>query len=129
MKALRLCLAVFLALSLFLSPVASLAQAPAQEILQKPSQTDNQLTAVDWCVAGDLNSWNNTANPMFDDGTNGDLIAGDGVYSLAIAIPSADTSGWKAVECGNWDNAYPAANSWADHHRRRSIGDLHFRHQ
>lgn len=34
MKAIRLVLACFLALSLILSPAASLAQAPTQEILQ-----------------------------------------------------------------------------------------------
>ena len=112
MKATRLSLAIFLALSLFLSPAASLAQAPTQEIIQSPIQSANHLASVDWCVAGDLNGWNNTANPMFDDGTNGDLIAGDGVHSLAIAVPTAGFSGWKVVECGNWDNDYPGENSW-----------------
>jgi len=112
MKALRLSLAIFLALSLFLSPAASLAQAPTQEIIHSSPPTTTQLAAVNWCVAGDLNGWNNSANPMFDDGSTGDLIAGDGVYSLAIAIPTAGTSYWKAVECGNWGLNYPSGNSW-----------------
>lgn len=81
MKALRFSLVFFLAFSLFLSPVASLAQAPTQEIIQKPFQTANQLAAVNWCFAGEPNGWNNSSTPMADDGTNGDLIAGDGVYS------------------------------------------------
>src|SRR5690606_13032815 len=34
MKAIRFSIALFLSLSLFLSPVASLAQAPTQEIIQ-----------------------------------------------------------------------------------------------
>lgn len=112
MKALRLPLAIFLALSLFLSPAATLAQVPTQEIIQSTVQSPSQLAAVEWCVAGDLNGWNNNLDHMLDDGTNGDLIAGDGVYSLLMPIPSAGTYVWKAVECGNWDNAHPAQNSW-----------------
>ena len=112
MKALRLSIALFLSLSLFLSPAASLAQAPTPEFIQSAPQTASRLAAVEWCFAGDANGWNNSSDPMFDDGTNGDLIADDGVYSLAIAVATAGTSGWKAVECGNWDNAHPAANSW-----------------
>ncbi len=112
MKAIRLSIAILVALSLFFSPAASLAQAPTPEFIQTVPQTASQLAAVEWCFAGDANSWNNSSDPMRDDGTNGDLIAGDGVYSLAIAVPTAGTSGWKAVECGNWGNAHPAANSW-----------------
>src|SRR5690606_17843118 len=98
--------------SLFLSPAATLAQVPTQEIIQTSLQSPSQLAAVEWCVAGDLNGWNNNLDHMLDDGTNGDLIAGDGVYSLLMPIPSAGTYVWKAVECGNWDNAHPAQNSW-----------------
>jgi hypothetical protein len=105
-------LAVFLALSLFLSPAASLAQAPTQEIIQSTPPTAGIMADVDWCVAGDLNGWNNSANPMYDDGTNGDLLAGDGVYSLALTVATAGYYQWKAVECGNWGLAYPSANSW-----------------
>ncbi|MDY0125139.1 MAG: alpha amylase N-terminal ig-like domain-containing protein, partial [Anaerolineaceae bacterium] len=112
MKSLRLSLAIFLALSLFLSPAASLAQALTQEIIQNPSQTANQLTAVNWCFASDLNGWNNSSTPMYDDGSNGDYIAGDGVYSMAMSVPTPGTYGWKAVECGNWSNGHPSANSW-----------------
>jgi glycosidase len=112
MKAIRLPLAIILALSLFLSPAATLAQAPTQEIIQNPSQTANQLTAVNWCFASDLNGWNNSSTPMYDDGSNGDYIAGDGVYSMAMSVPTPGTYGWKAVECGNWGNGHPSANSW-----------------
>ena len=112
MKAVRLFLTIFLAFSLFLSPVASLAQAPTPEFFQIAPQTASQLASVEWCVAGDINGWDNSSTHMVDDGTNGDLIADDGVYSVAIAVPTAGTSSWKVVECGNWGNAYPSANSW-----------------
>lgn len=81
MKALRLSIAILMALSLFLSPVASLGQATTPKLIQKTTQSNNQLAAVNWCFAGDANGWNNSSTPMADDGTNGDLIAGDGVYS------------------------------------------------
>jgi glycosidase len=111
MKATRLTIAILLALSLLLSPAATLAQAPTQEIIQSSPPTSTQLAAVDWCVAGDFNTWNNSANPMFDDGSNGDLLPGDGIYSLSILTATAGTYSWKAVECGTW-NSHPAYNSW-----------------
>jgi len=43
MKALRLCLAVFLALSLFLSPVASLAQSTPPSIQTFPPIVDGNV--------------------------------------------------------------------------------------
>ena len=112
MKAIRLSIAVLMALSLFLSSVATLAQAPIQEINQNSSQTPSLLVAGNWCFAGDLNGWNNSSTPMFDDGTNGDIIASDGIYSLVMSVPTAGTYAWKVVECGNWGNTHPAANSW-----------------
>ena len=116
MKAIRFFLAIFLALSLFLSPVASLAQAPTQEVIQSsaqtPTQTPSLMAAVNWCFASELNGWDNASTPMFDDGTNGDFLADDGVYSLAMAIPTGGTYQWKAVECGGWSNTHPAQNSW-----------------
>ncbi len=113
MKAIRLPLAIFMALSLFLTPVASLAQAPTQEIVQSTPPTAGIMADIDWCVAGSMNGWDNTSNPMYDDGTNGDLLARDGIYSLEMSIATAPaTYEWKAVECGNWGLAYPSANSW-----------------
>lgn len=112
MKAIRLSIAILMALSLFLSPVASLGQATTPKLIQKTTQSNNQLAAVNWCFAGDANGWNNSSTPMADDGTNGDLIAGDGVYSWVTSIPTPGTYAWKAVECDNWSNTHPAQNSW-----------------
>lgn len=101
MKTIRLSIAMLVALSLVLSPAASLAQAPAQEIIQGSSETPSLQAEADWCFAGALNDWDNASDPMVDDGTKGDFIAGDGVYSLAMSVPTAGTYDWKAVECGN----------------------------
>ena len=112
MKAIRLVLACFLALSLILSPAASLAQAPTQEILQNSLPKSVNAAAINWCFAGGLNGWNNSSTPLYDDGTFGDQIPGDGVYSWTTSVPTPGDDSWKAVECGSWSNTHPAQNSW-----------------
>ncbi len=74
--------------------------------------TVNQAGTGNWCVAGSMNGWDNSSTPLFDDGTNGDLIGGDGVFSLDLAIATAGRYEFKAVECGNWGIAYPSDNAW-----------------
>ncbi|MBK8935982.1 MAG: hypothetical protein IPM76_27430 [Chloroflexi bacterium] len=68
----------------------------------------NATAAINWCVAGDFNSWNNSSTPLVDDATAGDLIAGDGVYSLDLVIPTAGRYEFKAVECGIGAMLFPA---------------------
>lgn len=99
---LRTVLSLFILLNLLLVP------AGVQPVTAAPAAAP----AVSWCAAGTFNGWNNTGQPLYDDGTHGDLLAGDGVYSVALT-PAAGDYFWKAVECGNWDNSYPAGNdSW-----------------
>ena len=74
--------------------------------------TPNGGRAGNWCLVGELNGWNNASLPMFDDGTHGDLLGGDGVFTLDHAVPNAGRSEWKAVECGNWGKAFPGDNAW-----------------
>ena len=63
-------------------------------------------------VAGDFNGWDANINPMFDDGTNGDLVAGDGIHTLELEIAAAGRHEWKAAEAG-WANSWPGSgNSW-----------------
>src|ERR1035437_3153113 len=65
-----------------------------------------------WNVAGDFNGWNNVGNPMYDDGSNGDLIAGDGIFSVDITIATPGRYTWKVTGWGVWDPAFPPSNSW-----------------
>ncbi|MBX3056296.1 MAG: alpha amylase N-terminal ig-like domain-containing protein [Anaerolineae bacterium] len=74
--------------------------------------TPNGSGSGNWCVAGDFNGWSNTSDPLNDGGTSGDLVGGDGVYSLDYTITSAGRNEWKAVECNNWGNAYPSTNAF-----------------
>jgi glycosidase len=102
----------------FVLPFASLRARPALAAPQAApeaslvSNTPSAPSAVSWCVAGSFQGWNNASTPIYDDGSNGDLVAGDGVFSFRTAIATAGKSEFKAVECGNWGNAFPAQNSW-----------------
>ena len=68
--------------------------------------------AQTWNVAGDFNSWNNQGNPMYDDGTHGDKVAGDGIFSDTIHIATAGRYEWKVTAYGDWNTAFPGNNSW-----------------
>ena len=46
-------------------------------------------SATNWCAAGSFQAWNNASTPMYDDGTQGDLVANDGIYSLDTAVSVA----------------------------------------
>ena len=72
----------------------------------------NGSTTATWCIAGAFNGWNNSSTPLFDDGTHGDLLGGDGVFSVDFTIPTAGRNEWKAVKCGDWGVTFPAQNSW-----------------
>jgi glycosidase len=84
-------------------------QAAAADV---PSVNAALNAASGWCVAGEINGWNNTSDPLYDDGTHGDLIPGDGIYSLAFNVSTSGRKEWKVVKCGDWGTAYPADNAW-----------------
>jgi hypothetical protein len=58
--------------------------------------------------------WDNAAAPMYDDGTHGDLIPGDGIYSVLYTVEkTAGRYEWKVFACGTWNDPHPAyGNSW-----------------
>ena len=87
-----------LALSaVLLSLVAALLPAAAQ--------------APVWYVRGDFNGWG-LGDPMLDDGTAGDAVAGDGIYGAQVAIGTAGRYGFK-VAYEDWSVSHPGSgNSW-----------------
>ncbi|MBN1261758.1 MAG: hypothetical protein JXB35_13865, partial [Anaerolineae bacterium] len=100
-KALSLWIATALLIGLF-TPLAPSAVAP---VAAAPST---------WCLVGGFQGWNNTSDPLYDDGTHGDFIADDGIFTLEYTVATAGRDEWKIVECGNWDNAYPGQNAWVN---------------
>jgi hypothetical protein len=65
-----------------------------------------------WAVAGGFNGWNNALDGLYDDGTHGDVTAGDNIVTGQVTVATAGRYEWKAVLWGNWSTAYPADNSW-----------------
>lgn len=69
-------------------------------------------TAANWCIAGGFQGWDNASTPLVDDGSNGDLVPNDGIFSSNFTVATAGTTGFKVVECGNWGNAFPPDNAY-----------------
>ncbi|GJQ64182.1 MAG: hypothetical protein SCALA702_32350 [Melioribacteraceae bacterium] len=58
----------------------------------------------DIVAAGDFQGWNNAGGTvLYDDGTNGDWVAGDGIYTYYYIEANAGTYSWKPVMSGTWD--------------------------
>lgn len=70
------------------------------------------ISGANWCLVGGFQGWDNASTPLFDDGTNGDLSSGDGVYSLDFTVAASGRDEFKIVECGNWGNTYPVENAF-----------------
>jgi uncharacterized repeat protein (TIGR01451 family) len=63
-----------------------------------------------WYARGEFNGYG-TTDQMYDDGTHGDLVSGDGIYSVVITPSVAGRYEWK-VDDGNWTESYPPSNAW-----------------
>jgi hypothetical protein len=70
------------------------------------------IHAQAWAVAGAFNGWNNAIDGLYDDGTHGDAVSADGIFTGQVTVATAGRYEWKATLWGNWGTAYPANNSW-----------------
>ena len=71
----------------------------------------DSLPVSPYYLAGDFQGWNPSSTPIYDDGTNGDLVSGDGIYSLEFSVATSGFHGWKVTN-GTWDVTWPASDSW-----------------
>ncbi len=76
--------------------------------------TPNGSGTGSWCLAGDFQGWDNASDPLYDDGSHGDLLGGDGVFTLDHEIGTAARNEWKIFQCGSWSPAYPSNNAWVN---------------
>jgi hypothetical protein len=62
---------------------------------------------------GSYQGWDiGLAPQLVDDGTNGDAVASDGIFSRLVTIATAGTYEWKAAE-GGWAASWPGSgNCW-----------------
>ncbi|MCD4739173.1 MAG: hypothetical protein K8R89_07940 [Anaerolineae bacterium] len=100
-------LTLLMTLALLTSTLTSLAPFPA-------APEPVRAAASSWCLTGDFQGWDNASTPLYDDGTHGDLVSGDSIYSLDYTITTAARNEWKIVKCGDWGTAYPAQNAWVN---------------
>jgi hypothetical protein len=67
-------------------------------------------------AVGSFNGWNNNdgALVMLDNGTNGDAVAGDNIFTCQTSIATAGSYEWKIVTtAGDWNTSLPSgSNSW-----------------
>lgn len=97
-----------------LSPQTPVVAAQPSKVDLATNAPTVSNTQVNWCFAGAFQGWNNSETQANDEGLNGDLVAGDGIYSRDVVVPTAGRSGWKAVVCDSWNPSVPAGalDSW-----------------
>ncbi len=67
----------------------------------------------EWYARGDFNGWS-TDDPMLDDGTGGDAVSGDGVFTAQVSVATAGRAEFKVAN-EDWSTSYPGSgNSWLD---------------
>lgn len=66
-----------------------------------------------YCIAGDFQEWDGRSTPLFDDGTEGDGTAGDGIYSRSITFAEPGRYLWRVLPCGDWSQVVPEKSAWA----------------
>lgn len=66
-----------------------------------------------WYVRGDFNGWE-TEDPMYDDGTHGDVTPDDGIFTSQVTIESAGHYEFR-IAVDDWSEIYPeSGNSWLE---------------
>ncbi len=59
---------------------------------------------------GDFNTWG-TDDPLYDDGTHGDVTPADGIYTTVVTPTTAGRYEWKAADAA-WTESWPSSNAW-----------------
>ncbi|GJM43915.1 MAG: hypothetical protein DHS20C21_07570 [Gemmatimonadota bacterium] len=80
--------------------------------------TFGSAQAGPWYAKGDhvdagAGVWNSSAaNEMFDDGTSGDAVSGDGIHTRDVVVDQAVGRHEFKVALDDWSVAYPGTNQW-----------------
>lgn len=87
--------------------LGSLARPVSSPAIAPPSAADTG----GWCAQGDFAAGDPLPR-LRDDGTEGDLLAGDAVFALDFTIPEPGSYRWQVVSCDDPTRAFPAASAW-----------------
>ncbi|MCB8977283.1 MAG: hypothetical protein H6657_07655 [Ardenticatenaceae bacterium] len=63
-------------------------------------------------MAGDFQGWDGRNTLLFDDGTEGDQTAGDGLFARTITFAEPGRYLWRVLPCGDWTQAVPERAAW-----------------
>lgn len=98
-----------------INPFPRLAEARAE--IAQPAQplavTPPIKPEEGYCIVGNFQEWNGRSTPLFDDGTEGDRAADDGIYSRTVTFVEPGRYSWRVLPCGNWKTAVPEKAAWA----------------
>lgn len=97
-----------------LNPFSRLAQARA--LIARPSTPLAVTPPADaqdgYCISGDFQEWQDIVTPLFDDGSEGDRTADDGIYSRTITFAEPGRYLWRVQPCGKWGLGVPEKSAW-----------------
>ncbi len=100
------------ALIYFVNPFVRLALATAS--LARPVSTPSAAApgaadSGDWCVMGNFTE---DSRRLLDDGSQGDVLADDGVFSLEYTVAQPGHYLWQVVDCADQTRAFPSSMAW-----------------
>ncbi|WP_374688828.1 choice-of-anchor X domain-containing protein [Promineifilum sp.] len=87
--------------------MASLARPAEPAGVAPPRSADRE-----WCLQGEFLDGSAAAPRLLDDGTGGDVLARDGVYSLDYTLQEPGVYHWQVVNCVDASLVYPTAPAW-----------------
>lgn len=113
--ALSLLLLAAAAFIYFVNPFTRLALATAT--LARPVSSPDTIAprnaSGDWCLLGDFLEDQEPLR-LVDDGSQGDLLADDRVFSAQVGFAVPGAWQWQVADCANSALAYPPAPAWLD---------------
>ncbi len=86
---------------------AKIAQPPQPLAVTLPAAAENG-----YCIVGKFQDWDSTNTPLLDDGTEGDRVPGDGIYSRTITFEETGRYTWRIIPCGERKTAVPEKPAW-----------------
>jgi len=81
----------------------TMAQSTGQESVVFTCDARNQVVQTEIFIVGSLmqlGGWTPNTVQMYDDGTHGDIHAGDGIWTLELAVPSGEEISYKYTNSG-----------------------------
>lgn len=126
----------------FTNPFIDTALGTAQAAQPVTSTEIPILPTMAWCLVGSAFGDEADPLPLFDDGSNGDWAAGDGVFVLEAAVVQSGQHSWQVQACEDETIHFPSEMSWLqtaqanenvfftfDTNNRDYFGNQYFPHQ